>query len=712
MHLAGPLRVERDGRELAPAEVASRKGRTLLRLLCARRGDVLGTAEIVAVLWPDDPPENPEAVLASLASRLRRVLGPDALVGGRDGYRIGDVETDLDRARSLLEDAARQPPALAAAAARSAVALLEAGEAVTEEADADWVAAVRADAAALRRQARHVLAAAALDDDDAETAERAARRALADDPLDEEAAQLLLGALLARGLPAEALRVYDQLRRALREELGADPAPATRRLHAAALGGEPSARPDAPPPLPPDRLDLVGRDDEVGRLRAAWEQACRGSAGAVVLVGEPGIGKSRLVEEVAALARRTGGTVLRGRAFEGERSVFAQPVVDALASVVGTVPAQEIRRAAAGAPVLGRLVPGLAPFADPVPPGLATAAVERTQSFAAVAHLLRGLAREHPVLVAVDDLQRAGRSTVELLHYVVRHLTGEQVLLVAAARSVEGADVVELLGDVATVLPLGPLPAGAVGELAGRAGQAGRAGEVMRRTAGLPLFVVEVLRALAHGDAGLPPSLQSAVVERVARTGEETERLLRAAAVLGSAFDPVVAATLAGTPETTALQAFERALTARLLVVSGRLYEFAHDVVRETLNATTPSPTRSALHARAADLLSADPEAMAWHAEAIGDRQRAARGWLQAAERALARFAPSDAVSLAGRAASIAGELDDDELLGRALVVRGRAHEAEARFGLGPRGPRRGRARGPARRRPTAADGRAAGAGR
>ena len=91
----------------------------------------------------------------------------------------------------------------------------------------------------------------------------------------------------------------------------------------------------------------------------------------------------------------------------------------------------------------------------------------------------------------------------------------------------------------------------------------------MRRTAGLPLFVVEVLRALAHGDAGLPPSLQSAVVERVARTGEDTERLLRAAAVLGSAFDPVVAATLAGTPETTALHAFERALTARLLVVAG-----------------------------------------------------------------------------------------------------------------------------------------------
>src|SRR5690349_7606403 len=105
VRLVGPLRAERAGVELTGAQLASRKGRTLLRLLCARRGEVLDAAAIVAVLWPDGPPAGPDAVVASLVSRLRRALGSDAVAGGRDGYRAGALDTDLDRARDLLDDA-------------------------------------------------------------------------------------------------------------------------------------------------------------------------------------------------------------------------------------------------------------------------------------------------------------------------------------------------------------------------------------------------------------------------------------------------------------------------------------------------------------------------------------------------------------------------------------------------------------------------------
>ena len=95
VHLSGPLRVDRGGTKLAGAELGSRKGRTLLRLLAARRGDVLTGAEIAGVLWPQESPSDPDAVVASLVSRLRRVLGPDAVLGGREGYRLGAVETDV-----------------------------------------------------------------------------------------------------------------------------------------------------------------------------------------------------------------------------------------------------------------------------------------------------------------------------------------------------------------------------------------------------------------------------------------------------------------------------------------------------------------------------------------------------------------------------------------------------------------------------------------
>ena len=439
--------------------------------------------------------------------------------------------------------------------------------------------------------------------------------------------------------------------------------------------------PEAVAPMPADRLRLAGRDAELDRLRAVWAAACGHRAGFVLIAGEPGIGKSRLLEELADLARRSGGAVLTGRAFEGERSVFAQPLVDALASAAENLPADRLRAAASGDGTLGRLVPELAPFTDAAPaPPAPTPAVERSQSFASVTAFLRGLARGGPVLVAVDDLQRAGRSTIELLHYLARHLGGAQVLLAVAARTGEGEEVVDLLREVGTTVPLGPLPVDAVALLAGRAGHEARAADVMRRTGGHPLFVVEVLRSLASGQTGLPASVQSAVVDRVAGTGEETGRLLRAAAVLGAAFDPLVAGQLAGVPAAAALPAFERALTSRLLVARGRLYEFAHDVVREALLAATPSPTLLAWHTRAADLLSADPEAVAHHAEAVGDRPRAARAWLNAAEAALGRFVASDAILLATRAAALAAELEDAELAGRALIVRGRANDAAARF--------------------------------
>src|SRR3954451_19830107 len=679
VHLAGPLRVDRDGRALAPAEIGSRKGRALLRLLAARRGDVLTGAEVAAVLWPQDLPADPDAVVASLVSRLRRVLGAGAVVGGRAGYRLGPVETDVDRARRLLEDAERDPPALASAAARSAVRLLGDGEALSEEPDAVWTGPLRAEVVALRRRARHLLGRAALGTGDPDLAEGAARRALEEDPLDEAAVRLLMRAFLDRGLPADALRAYDGLRRLLADELGTDPGAATQELYTAALHGVASP-PPVGVPAAADHLLLAGREVELAALRSAWGEACRPRAGFVVVAGEPGIGKTRLLEELAGIARRSGGSVLPGRSFEGERSLFAQPVVDALAAAATSLPEDRLRSAAAGAGVLGRLVPELARFTQAPAVAPATSAVERSQSFAAVAQFLRGLTRDGPVLLMIDDLQRAGRSTVELLHYLARHLGPEQLLIAAAVRTGEGAEVLDLLAGVGTTVPLGPLPVDAVAVMAGRAGQESRASEVMRGTGGHPLFVVEVLRALTDGIGGLPASLQTAVVDRVARTGEETEQLMRAAAVLGSAFDPAVAAALTGIPTPAALHAFERALAARLLRETGTPYEFAHDVVREALLAATPSPTPLAWHARAAALLSADPEAAAIHAEAIGDRVRAGRAWLNAAERALARFVPTAPTLLPSRAVGIATDLADAELEGRALVVRGRANDAAAHF--------------------------------
>jgi tetratricopeptide (TPR) repeat protein len=274
----------------------------------------------------------------------------------------------------------------------------------------------------------------------------------------------------------------------------------------------------------------------------------------------------------------------------------------------------------------------------------------------------------------LDDLHNAGRSTVELLHYLIRHAGDSRLLVVATARTETGDDVRAALAGVAVEIELGPLTRDAVAELAAVAGHTEMVDRILAQTSGHTLFVVETLRALAAGSTGLPASLQAAVLNRVRPLGRENAELLRAAAVLGGAFDPATLAALLGITVPMAVSRCERALTARLLVVAGREYEFAHDLVREVLYANSPVPTRIAYHRRAADLLTDRPEAVGAHAAAAGDVQRAGRAWLLAAENAMHRLAAADAETLATRAI----EVGEAETRARALVVRSRAREARA----------------------------------
>ena len=189
-----------------------------------------------------------------------------------------------------------------------------------------------------------------------------------------------------------------------------------------------------------------------------------------------------------------------------------------------------------------------------------------------------------------------------------------------------------------------------VERLASRAGQAALADRILRQTRGHTLFVVEVLRALAEGDSGLPESLRDAVQARVRRLGPDAEHLLRVAAVLGAAVNPVTVAALADVPPAAALRHCEHALRAGLLAAAGRDFEFANDLIREALYATTPEPTRLAYHQRAADRLTSQPESLARHAAACGDWLRAARALLSAADEAFRRFAVTDSAALATQA--------------------------------------------------------------
>jgi DNA-binding SARP family transcriptional activator/tetratricopeptide (TPR) repeat protein len=740
LRLAGAFAVLRDGDPDPGSGLGSRKARAVLKVLAVQRGRLVPVPRLTELLWGDEPPRRPAENIATLVSRLRSTLGATAIVGGRDGYRLGAapaIVVDLDEAASHVGEAERRlragEPAFAALAAGLALDLVGDGTALADEPDADWAEPARVEVAGLLRRARHAAAEAALDTGDPGAAGFAAD-AFTADPSDEVACRLLMRAHAARGEPARALAAYEQLRIRLETELGADPAPQTRELHLAILR-EDSLRPVPPStPVGPARSStlvgpagsstLVGRVDEQLRLEQAFAAAAGGQGGLVLIAGEAGIGKTRLAEQTVALADRLGAIVLRARCYDAERSLFLQPFAELLSSLVSRLSTADLGTVIGDhGPTLAGLVPALAgPVpapAGPVPapagpvlagpmlalaggtvgtggPGAGSnaatgdtghAELERRRVFEAVSALLRGLTDRAPVLVFLDDLHSAGLSTIELLHFLARSLPGRRLLVVATIRVEEGQAALATLADVSARLDLGPLPADAVRALATEAGHAALAAEILRQTRGHALYVVELLRGLRAGQPGLPGTLQAAVLARVARAGAGIEELLRAAAVVGATLNPTVLARILDEPAAAVARRCEEALAARLLLVAGREYEFANDLIREVLYATTPEPTRVAHHLRAAELLDDQPEAVALHAAAAGDWGRAARAFMVAGEVAMGRFAVGDAHDLLDRALAAAHHLPpagwanaDRELVGRIHIARAKVREAQKQY--------------------------------
>ncbi|GAA3834854.1 hypothetical protein GCM10022226_65520 [Sphaerisporangium flaviroseum] len=588
----------------------------MLALLTVERGRVVPIHRIEEVLWEGHAPKRPANNVATLVSRLRRVLGHHAITGGRDGYRLGTapaVRVDVDEAAALVAEAegrlAADEPTVAGVAASRALEFLNSGSALEGEPHAYWAEVAWREVSDLVRRARHAAAAAALQSAEPAVARRVAEAAVLADRFDEAAYRLLMRAHAAAGEPARALLLYARLRDALVNELGTDPAPETRDLHLAILRERlPMSTPDSNAlraPVPASRSMLVGRDAEMAHVAHAWSAATAGRPVVLVVTGESGIGKSRLAAEAAWHVSSTGGTVLQAECYEAERSLFLQPFVDALSPHVTRLALPVLREVAGEqAFVIATLVPEMARALGSPPDERDPAEFGRSRVYQAVTAFLRGLAAQAPVLLLLDDLHNAGDATVELVHYLARRAAPARLLCIATIRSEASEEVYQSLDGVAQRLDLEALPPAAVTKLAAATGKDELAAEIFQRTRGHTLSVVETLRGQDTDDSGVPESLRLAVLRRVRRVGDQIERLLRAAAVLGSAFDPLVLAALVDrTPNEVAYHC-EQALAARLLVVSGRRYAFANELIRQALHATTPEPTRRIHQRRASELLS------------------------------------------------------------------------------------------------------------
>lgn len=663
----GALRVATGG-DLRP--LAREAPRRLLAYLIINHAAPATRERLADALWPDLPAAQARRRLADALYQLRRALGPGALLADDGQPRLNpDLRVDLWEFERL---------AAGTGADLQAAVDLYTGDLCPEIYD-EWAVGPRAAARermldALERLAEAAEAAGA-------DATPAYRRLSAEDPLRESAWRGLMRSLGRAGRLVDALECYAQLERLLAVELGLPPAEATRaiaeRLRAEL---EISRRAAADPGRRFARPPFVGRSAERVQLLDRLDAARAGRGGLALVVGEAGIGKTRLAEELAAAAEWRGWQVAWGHAEElGLAPPFA-PLAAALAAVLSPPRRQQ----------LARLVPAhslaladrLARPGDEPAPAEPVGVVRLAH---ALADTLAGLARIGPLLLILDDVQWASADLWPLLEALRAPLAGAAVLLLllgrdAELRAIPAAEATIAGWSAAGVAPLRlkGLGRAELDELAAACGvpalDRSSAERLEAACAGNPLVALALLRE-GLPQSKLPPSLSDLAARRMGLLAAPARQAARAAAVLGVQFDyglwEAILAADGLPPEQLPpiAGALER---AGIIAISGAGYRFAHDTLRAAIYADTPPRARRAWHRRALAALRARTPAahpaLLHHAEAAGDRQAIAEHAQAAGEQALAAHSYAAAHQAFERARAARPRSD---LAGRYAAARG-----------------------------------------
>jgi predicted ATPase len=408
------------------------------------------------------------------------------------------------------------------------------------------------------------------------------------------------------------------------------------------------------PPSPEPRPPLVGRS----ALRAAVADAVAaaragGAPPALLFVGDPGIGKTRLLDLVGDEVGAAGGTVLRGRAFEAETVRPYGPWIDALSA--GTLPAD-----VEPVPDLAPLLPALAG------PATAQAAGDRGRLHDAAGTLLeRWSTRAGPLAIVLDDLQWLDEASASLLHFVTRGRFGGRILIACAARAGELGDspaarrVVRALERERRMIPhrVEPLGAAETAEIVRAISPGADAAAAFAASEGNPLFAIEIARAGAAGAETRDEPLEHLLYERLERLSEPARELLPWAAALGRSFDPEVLAIARGRAVAELVEPLDHLERYGIIRdASGTSCDFSHDLLRQAAYRRLSPARRRLVHLQIARGLRAarggdDAYAgtIAHHAMLAGDALLAAESALAGAQRCLRVFAYTEAAELANR---------------------------------------------------------------
>lgn len=622
-----------DGRRL---RLPTRKAQALLAYLALEGRAPLRRDHLAMLLWGGAEPAAALASLRQCLSLIGKVCGPGWVQGDGRELQLAAARFEVDVPAVEPAAAADDLEALAAASTAYRGELL-AGLALDEPAFADWLQARRRH---LHEQALRVferLGENLLEAGHVEAALQATQQLLELDPLHEPAHRRLMRLQAGRGRRSAALRQYQVCVDVLQRELGTEPEPTTRRLYhellrmPAAEAGQAAPQP-ASAEQPVHEAPLVGRGDELAALLAVLDAARAGRGQLVLLVGEAGVGKTRLGDELAARAQDLGLRVLLGRCHESQHLLPLAPWVEALRLAGVAADGELLQTLAPWRADLASLLPELAP-ASPAPAHEGSALARQARLFEALIQLLGRLASRSPILLRVEDLHWADAPSLGLLGALARRAGGWPLMLVTSARQ-EDLVASPRLQQILHELDAAPADAMRLRRMAlqplGREhtrrlvqalrGGAGPADDFDERiwavSEGNPLVVVEAVRAaragpdLGHTDAPtLPERVRDLILGQVQRLSPTARRVLTLVALAGRETELPVLQRAAGLDLPRVAETLEELVRRRLLCLVGDAFDFSHARVRQAVSGTLLAPVRAAHHLALAQAIDSLPEA-------------------------------------------------------------------------------------------------------